>query len=89
MKNFKEFLNNEPQDIVEAEDLNESEVDFIQLMQQNKHIKILVDEAAKVIMAKNNLTLDQVMDGLKRNDKKLGAEFLKLISLGMSVTAGM
>ena len=38
-KILKSFLNNEPQDIVEAEDLNESEVDFIQLMQQNKHIK--------------------------------------------------
>lgn len=93
MKTFKDFLTDEKEPEVEQEinehQLDESEVDFIELMKNNKHIHILVDEAAKVIMAKNGLTKQEVMDGLARQDKKLGAEFLKLISLGMKVTAGM
>lgn len=93
MKTFKDFLTEEKEPEVEQEinehQLDESEVDFIELMKNNKHIHILVDEAAKVIMAKNGLTKQEVMDGLARQDKKLTAKFLKLISLGMKVTAGM
>lgn len=70
--------------LTKKQDLQESERDFISAMKGNKHLQIITDEAAKVIMQKNNLTKEQVLDGLKKGDKKLLDQFAKLIAVGLS-----
>lgn len=60
--------------------------DFINKLENSKHGIVIVQEAAKFIMAKNNCTMIDIINGVKNNDENLMAQFSKLVSMGLSLS---